>query len=55
MTVAELIEQLKECDQEKECKFYSFTLAKDSGRYVTIDEIAEGRFIEIISKENDQR
>lgn len=56
MKVSELIEQLQNCDKDKEVKFYSNKKPNDKiAGYVTVDEIAEGKFIEIISKENNGR
>lgn len=55
MTVNQLIKELELVDQTKEVKFYGTDFNGVKQKYVTIDEIAEGRFVEIISKENDGR
>jgi len=56
MTVQQLIDDLNEVeDKNLLVKFYGKSLDGSTQKYVNIDEIAVGRFVEIISMENDGR
>lgn len=56
MNVEQLIAKLQDvADKTKKVKFYGLPLGDKQSRYVEIDEIAIGRFVEIVSTENDGR
>ncbi len=56
MNVQQLIDQLLDIeDKTKKVKFFGTSAFLWANKFVEIDEIAIGKFVEIISTENDGR